>query len=123
MPANAFVVTLVPSGQAPITFTPVAGASCAEGGVCTATGALLQEVATAVDIDFSPSPPLPVPTNLRVTAGNGRLTLWWTAAAGATGYDVHYKTLAAPDQLATTPHDPTTAGWTTTGRSLTPHIP
>ncbi len=112
-PANTFAVTLVPSGQAPITFTLMAGTACAAGGICTATGARLREVAAAVEIDFLPLPP---PTGLRVTAGNGRLDLRWTAPAGATGYDVHYQTLAAPDGPATPAEDPTT-GWVAVTRS------
>ena len=65
-------------------------------------------------------PALAAPTNLEVTAGNAWLNLRWTAPLGTvTGYDVHYKTWAASDQLATTPADPTT-GWVAVSRSDTP---
>ena len=63
-------------------------------------------------------PALVAPANLGVTAGNGRLDLRWTAPTGTvTGYDVHYKTTAAPDQRAPAT-DPTT-GWVAVTRSGT----
>ena len=46
-PANAYLVTLTPAGDGPITFGLVADEPCADGGVCTAAGTLLSEVPTA----------------------------------------------------------------------------
>ena len=43
-PANAYLFTLTPAGVGPITFAPVAGRSCASGGICTADGTVLTEV-------------------------------------------------------------------------------
>ena len=43
-PANAYLFTLTPAGVDPITFAPVAGQSCASGGICTAAGAVLSAV-------------------------------------------------------------------------------
>ena len=61
--------------------------------------------------------PVPAaPPGLEVTAGNARLDLRWTAPAEATGYDVHYQTLDAPDGPATPADDPTT-GWVAVTRS------
>ena len=37
-PANTYLFTLTPTGVGPITFAPVAGRSCASGGICTADG-------------------------------------------------------------------------------------
>ena len=43
-PANAYLFTLTPAGVGPITFAPVAGQSCASGGICTADGTVLTVV-------------------------------------------------------------------------------
>ena len=43
-PANAYLVTLTPTGVGPITFALVPGQSCASGGICTAGGTVLTEV-------------------------------------------------------------------------------
>ncbi len=43
-PANAYLFTLTPAGVGPITFAPVAGQSCASGGICTAAGTVLSVV-------------------------------------------------------------------------------
>ena len=45
--ANAYVVTLTPDGDGPVTLSLVSGQSCASSGVCTADGTLLSEVPTA----------------------------------------------------------------------------
>ncbi len=45
--ANAYVVTLTPDGDGPVTLSLVSGQSCASSGVCTAAGTLLSEVPTA----------------------------------------------------------------------------
>ena len=51
------------------------------------------------------------PTRLHIGQGSTSLPLTWTAPPGTvTGYDIHYKTPAAPDRLAMSPDDPTT-GW------------
>ena len=59
----------------------------------------------------------------QLVPGDGGLSLSWTApATGAgvsvTGYDVEYKTAAAPAAAATTPGDPST-GWVAASRSGT----
>ena len=61
--------------------------------------------------------PLPAAPRLQVRAGDGRLTLFWTPPAGATGYDVAYKKASAPDTAAAG-SDPAT-GWVTVSRSGT----
>ena len=43
-PANTYVLTLAPSGADSITVGLIADKSCAEGGICTAGGAMLSEV-------------------------------------------------------------------------------
>ena len=69
--------------------------------------------------DDTTPPALVAPTNLGVTAGDAQLNLRWTAPPGTvTGYDVHYKTAAAPDQRATLPTDPAT-GWVAVTRGGT----
>ena len=45
--ANAYVVTLTPDGDGPVTLSLVSGQSCASSGICTADGTLLTEVPTA----------------------------------------------------------------------------
>ena len=47
-PANAYLVTLTPAGNGPITFGLAADRSCAEGGVCTAAGGGLETVCSQV---------------------------------------------------------------------------
>ena len=42
--ANAYLFTLTPGGDGPITFNLVSGRSCASGGICTADGTTLSEV-------------------------------------------------------------------------------
>ena len=52
-PANTYLFTLTPTGVGPITFAPVAGQSCASGGICTAAGTVLTGVpATAHTIPW-----------------------------------------------------------------------
>ena len=46
-PAHAYLVTLTPTDDGPITFGLVADEPCADGGVCTADGTLLSAVPTA----------------------------------------------------------------------------
>ena len=43
-PANAYLFTLTPDGDGPITLGLVANQSCSSGGICTADGAMLSEV-------------------------------------------------------------------------------
>ena len=64
-PANAYLFTLTPTGVGPITFAPVAGQSCASGGICTADGTVLTEVPASHVI-----PPRPTgPTVESITSG------------------------------------------------------
>ena len=46
-PAHAYLVTLTPTDDGPITFGLVADQACADGGICTADGTLLSAVPTA----------------------------------------------------------------------------
>ena len=46
-PAHAYLVTLTPTDDGPITFGLVADQACADGGICTADGTLLSDVPTA----------------------------------------------------------------------------
>ena len=50
-PANAYLFTLTPDGDGPITLGLVANQSCASGGICTADGARLSEVPDAYTIE------------------------------------------------------------------------
>ncbi len=43
-PANAYLFTLTPDGDGPITLRLFANQSCSSGGICTADGAMLSEV-------------------------------------------------------------------------------
>ena len=64
-PANAYLFTLTPAGAGPITFAPVAGRSCASGGICTADGTVLTEVPASHVI-----PPRPTgPAVVSITSG------------------------------------------------------
>ena len=56
-PANAYLFTLTPAGVGPITFAPVAGRSCASGGICTADGTVLTEVPASHVIPPRPTGP------------------------------------------------------------------
>ena len=50
-PANAYLFTLTPDGDGPITLTLFANQSCASGGICTADGARLSVVPDAFTIE------------------------------------------------------------------------
>ena len=50
-PANAYLFTLTPDGDGPITLTLLANQSCASGGICTADGARLSVVPEAYTIE------------------------------------------------------------------------
>ena len=50
-PANAYLFTLTPDGDGPITLGLFANQSCASGGICTADGARLSEVPDAYTIE------------------------------------------------------------------------
>ena len=64
-PANTYLFTLTPTGVGPITFAPVAGQSCASGGICTADGTVLTEVPASHVI-----PPRPTgPAVVSITSG------------------------------------------------------
>ena len=56
-PANAYLVTLTPTGVGPITFALVPGQSCASGGICTAGGTVLSEVPVSHVIPPGPLAP------------------------------------------------------------------
>ena len=56
-PANTYLFTLTPTGVGPITFAPVAGRSCASGGICTADGTVLTEVPASHVIPPRPTGP------------------------------------------------------------------
>ena len=56
-PANAYLVTLTPTGVGPITFALVAGQSCASAGICTAGGTMLSEVPVSHVIPPGPLAP------------------------------------------------------------------
>ena len=87
--ANAYLVTLSPVGDGTVTFGLIAERDCATGGICTADGAMLAEVPTALSIPRGSAPGRV--TNVAVTAGSGELTVSWDAVAGATGYVVQWK--------------------------------
>ena len=50
-PANAYLFTLTPDGDGPITLTLLANQDCAAGGICTADGAMLSVVPEAYTIE------------------------------------------------------------------------
>ena len=62
-PAHAYLVTLTPTDDGPITFGLVADEPCADGGVCTADGTLLSAVPTAAH-----TIPGPVTVSFRATS-------------------------------------------------------
>ena len=53
-PANAYLVTLSPDGDAAISFRLLTGQTCADGGICTADGTMLSEVPAAIVIKPPP---------------------------------------------------------------------
>ena len=55
--ANAYVVTLTPAGVGDITVGLVADETCADGGICTADGTVLSEVAASHVIRADTTPP------------------------------------------------------------------
>ena len=68
-PANAYVVTLTPTGVGPITFGLVADPPCASGGICTAGGTLLSEVPASHVIRADTTPP--TVSNIEVSSDPG----------------------------------------------------
>ena len=50
-PANAYLFTLTPDGDSPITLTLLADQDCASGGICTADSAMLSVVPNAYTIE------------------------------------------------------------------------
>ena len=53
-PANAYLVTLSPDGDAAISFRLLTGQTCADGGICMADGTMLSEVPAAIAIKPPP---------------------------------------------------------------------
>ena len=49
-PANAYLITLTPAGNGPVTFRLVADQPCASGGICTAAATRLSDVPVALVI-------------------------------------------------------------------------
>ena len=54
--ANAYLLTLAPDGEAPVTVRLVTGVACDAGGICTADGSSLSTVPTSRRILFSAPP-------------------------------------------------------------------
>src|SRR3990172_8743795 len=50
-----------------------------------------------------PPPPPPAPTGVRATAGDNTVTVSWDAAAGATSYNIYYRTAAGVTKTNGTP--------------------
>ena len=80
-PANAYLFTLTPAGVGPIAFAPVAGRSCASGGICSADGTVLSVVpATAHTIPWVDTvAPAPAATDAATVRG-ATLTLTFDEA-------------------------------------------
>src|ERR1039457_29313 len=72
------------------------------------------ESANSSQVSATPQPAIPpTPTNLTATAGNGQVGLSWSAASGATSYNVKRATTSGGPY--TTIGSPTTASYTDTG--------
>jgi hypothetical protein len=71
-------------------------------------------VLSGLMFDAGAQPAPPAPTNLAATAGNGQVSLSWTASTGATGYTVKRSTTAGGPYTAAAP-GVTTTTYTDTG--------
>ena len=69
-PANAYVVTLTPTGAGDITVGLVADQPCADGGICTADGALLSEVPASHVIRRADTTP-PAVSDIEISSNPG----------------------------------------------------
>ena len=67
--ANAYLFTLTPGGDGPITFNLVSGQSCASGGSCTADGTTLSEVPAPRVIPRAPINLIASPDALEIREG------------------------------------------------------
>src|SRR5207244_5153571 len=90
------------------------GGNTALVGFTGGTGGLtaIQEILTWT-YNVSGSTPPAVPTNVTATAGNGQVTLSWSASSGATSYNVKRSTTSGGPY--TTVASPTTTSYTDTG--------
>ena len=73
--ANAYLFTLTPGGDGPITFNLVSGQSCASGGICTADGTTLSEVPAPRIIPRAPIELIASPGALEIREGDNRCLL------------------------------------------------
>ena len=67
--ANAYLFTLTPGGDGPISFNLVSGQSCASGGICTADGTTLSEVPAPRVIPRAPIRLIAAPDALEIREG------------------------------------------------------
>ena len=67
--ANAYLFTLTPGGDGPISFNLVSGRSCASGGICTADGTTLSEVPAPRVIPRAPIRLIALPDALEIREG------------------------------------------------------
>ena len=67
--ANAYLFTLTPGGDGPISFNLVSGRSCASGGICTADGTTLSEVSAPRVIPRAPIRLIAAPDALEIREG------------------------------------------------------
>jgi DNA/RNA endonuclease G (NUC1)/fibronectin type 3 domain-containing protein len=117
-PGTGIAVVSVTGGQgtstATFTITVIAGFTGTATFTASLTDSVNPTVNQAVNIQVNAPTPPPAPTGLTATPGPSHVQLNWTAAAGATGYNVKrgtlsggpYTTIASP---ATNSFDDTTA--------------
>ena len=87
--ANAYLVTLSPTGDGTVMFNLVAEQACANDGICTADGAVLEEIPAELAIPRGSAPGHV--TAVTLGTGPSELTVSWTEVTGATGYVVQWK--------------------------------
>ena len=111
---NASVILTVPCEVARYTMEIITDIPKYGDIVVGGVDAFLSTPYETIPLTYTPSLPSP-PTNLTATAGNGQVTLNWSASSGATGYNVKYGTTSGgpyPTVIYTTNTNYTVTGLT-----------
>lgn len=73
------------------------------------------ESVVSSEANATPAPPPPAPTGIAIASGNAQATLTWPAVAGATSYNVYYRTTTGVTTANSTKITNTTSGTAITG--------